>query len=551
MHIGASVIEQADNIAVAHLYAAMRAGRTHYILIGTAMNVDITAHGVHVSQSVLADFQPTQPQNARQYPVALRKLLAQRRCVYLAGRTTTDEHGIHQAALPYPGANNMPAARRAFAVGDFARAILRGTDRNSERRTRATQTQALFGNTDFYYHEIIVHGSYSGAVYDTCHPSGTHIQQRSTMNNRIQIDPQAEARMSAYIKRIATGPKMSKDLSLEEARDGMTLILTDSVDPVQAAIFLIALRMKRESDDENRGVLEALRDTTQFAVALVDDLIDIADPYDGFLRHLPAGPFLPALLAACGVPAVSHGCRELGPKFGWTHHQVLAAAGITTDLTPEAAAICVSDPRIGWAYVDQHRFHPGLHRLIELRRLMVKRPCLSTLEKFCGPIRARGNTHLMVGYVHTAYEELLPLMARHAGFSSAMIVRGIEGGVIPPLNTPSKSIRYTSIESTALNRLAPREAGIETEIRNTPLPTDAESPLPSAIADATAQVGLQALQGKFGPMRDSLVLSAASVLHHLGRAESLLEGATLAANALDSGAAYARFQAFPRVLDAE
>lgn len=355
--------------------------------------------------------------------------------------------------------------------------------------------------------------------------------------------------MSAYIKRIATGPKMSKDLSLTEARDGMALILTDSVDPVQAAIFLIALRMKRECDDENRGVLEALRTTTGFAVAAVDDLVDIADPYDGFLRHLPAGPFLPALLAACGVPAVSHGCRELGPKFGLTHHQVLAAAGIKTDLAPEAAAACVMDPNIGWAYVDQRQFHPGLYRLIELRRLMVKRPCLSTLEKFCGPVRARGNTHLMVGYVHTAYEELLPLVARHAGFRSAMIVRGLEGGVIPPLNTPSKLIRYTSTASAELVRLAPREAGIETELRTTPLPVDIVSHPLSPIAAATAQSGRKALQGAPGPMRDSLVLSAASVLHHLARAESLLTGAKLAGAALDSGAALTRFQTFPHVTE--
>ncbi len=359
------------------------------------------------------------------------------------------------------------------------------------------------------------------------------------MNEAVEASP--EDRITSYIKRIATGPKMSKDLGLAEARDGMELILSNQVPLVQAAIFLIALRMKRESDDENRGILEALRGSTQFAVATVDELVDIADPYDGFLRHLPAGPFLPALLAACGVPAVSHGCRELGPKFGLTHHQVLAAAGIKTDLTPDAAAACVANPNIGWAYVDQQQFHPTLHHLIELRRLMVKRPCLSTLEKFCGPIRAKGKTHLVVGYVHTAYEELLPLMASHAGFSSAMIVRGIEGGVIPPLNAPSKLIRCTS-ESVQLVKLAPRDAGIETDIRTTPLSSDTE-----AHATAAAQAGLEALQGTNGPMRDSLVLSAASILYHLGRVDSLLSGATMARNILGSGAAYERFKFFQQI----
>jgi anthranilate phosphoribosyltransferase len=351
-----------------------------------------------------------------------------------------------------------------------------------------------------------------------------------------------EERITSYIKRIATGPKMSKDLSLAEARDGMELILNGQVPQVQAAIFLIALRMKRESDDENLGILEALRASTQFAMATVDTLVDIADPYDGFLRHLPAGPFLPAVLSACGIPAVSHGCRKLGPKFGLTHHQILAAAGIKTDLTPHAAAACVANSETGWAYVDQQQFHPGLHTLIELRRLMVKRPCLSTLEKFCGPVRAQGKTHLVVGYVHTAYEALLPLVAQHAGFSSAMIVRGMEGGVIPPLNTPSKLIRCKPDAAPELIKLSPRDAGIETEVRTTPLPADVTEGNLVSYAKAAAQTGLDALQGGSGPMRDSLVLSAASVLHRLGRADSLLASAAIVHSVLDSGRAYKRFQ---------
>ena len=155
------------------------------------------------------------------------------------------------------------------------------------------------------------------------------------------------ARMRSYLKRIATGPEMSKDLTLEEARDGMELVLGGAVHQAQAAVFLIALRMKRESDDENRGVLEALRTATDFATAAVDDLADVADPYDGFVRHLPASPFLPALLAACGLPAVSHGCERIGPKFGLTPHQVLAASGAPVDLTPSEAAARIADPRVG------------------------------------------------------------------------------------------------------------------------------------------------------------------------------------------------------------
>jgi anthranilate phosphoribosyltransferase len=367
------------------------------------------------------------------------------------------------------------------------------------------------------------------------------------------------ARMASYLKRIATGPEMSKDLTREEARDGVELVLRGAVDSVQAGVFLVALRMKRESDDENRGVLDALRASTRAALADVPDLVDLADPYDGFVRHLPAAPFLPAVLAACGVPAVSHGCRMMGPKFGLSHHQILAAACTPVDLTSDEAAARTADPAIGWAYVDQRAFHPELHALIELRRLIVKRPCLSTLEKLCGPVRATGRTHLVVGYVHSGYERLLPLVAREAGYASALVIRGVEGGVIPPLNSQARVISYRPGGADESWKLDPREAGIESDVRAVPLAstpdqTAADESFDDAsqerdlshLAARAAEAGMEALNGKSGPPRDSLILPTAVILRQVGRAASLTEGADLARRALDSGEAQRRFLAFSR-----
>jgi anthranilate phosphoribosyltransferase len=363
--------------------------------------------------------------------------------------------------------------------------------------------------------------------------------------------------MASYLKRIATGPHLSKDLSRDEARDGMTLILRRAVDPVRAGVFLVALRMKRESDAENLGVLDALRETTHAAVADVDDLADLGDPYDGFIRHLPAEPFLPAVLAACGAPAVSHGCRSLGPKYGLTHHQILHAAGARVDLTADEAAARIADPAIGWAYVDQTRFHPELHALTELRRLIIKRPCIATWEKLCGPVRARGRTHLVVGYVHTGYERLMTVVAREVGYESALVVRGIEGGVIPSLSSQSQITSYRNRGAEDTWKLAPKDAGVESTIRAIPIASASEHADAafdeasqerdlSSLAAQAAQAGLDALRGKPGPTRESLVLASAMILRQIGRAESLREAADSARQAIDSGQAAARFLSHAR-----
>ena len=367
-----------------------------------------------------------------------------------------------------------------------------------------------------------------------------------------QTDPQQL--MRSYLRRIATGPELSKPISQDEARTAMQFILEQKVDPVQAGVFLIALRMKRETEEENRGILEAIREATRLAVASVEDLVDLADPYDGFVRHLPASPFLPALLAACSLPAVSHGCERLGPKFGVTHWQVLAAAGAAVDLAPEQAATRIADPQAGWAYVDQKHYCPALHRLVELRALIVKRPCLSTLEKMAGPVRACGRTHLVIGFVHKEYERLLPVMARHVGYASALGVRGVEGGVVPPLRGSVTCVGYRNEGPEETLRLDPAEVGVVTALRAPALPEEAteggeesEEEVPAVdtekIAVAAAEAGLEALGGKPGPTRDSLLYAAAAILWYLGRADSLPSAAQIARKALDSGQALSRFRA--------
>ena len=339
--------------------------------------------------------------------------------------------------------------------------------------------------------------------------------------------------MDSILQRIATGPELSKDISREEARAGMRLVLDGEVDPVQAGVFLIALRMKRETDDENLGLLEAIREATHRASAAVDEVVDLGDPYDGYKRTLPAAPFLPPLLAACGVAAVSHGVERMGPKYGVTHRQVLRAAGLPVDLAPEDAAARLADPGVGWAYVDQKAFCPKLYALAGLRTLIVKRPAITTAEVLAGPVRGRLKTHLVTGYVHKAYPRVYALLARHAGFDSALLVRGVEGGVIPGLRQSVKVFHYHD---------RGEERAVEFALANLGIGSS-ETVLDNEVEAATAaQAGRAALAGASSPVRDSLIVGAALVLWHLKRHGSLESAAHAVRAVLDSGAAVQRLR---------
>lgn len=370
------------------------------------------------------------------------------------------------------------------------------------------------------------------------------------MNTRCQeIEPQRL--MQSIIQRIATGPELSKDISLEEARLGMKAILDGQIDPVQSAIFFIALRMKRETMDEFKGILEAILEASDHVAAPVDEVVVIADPYDGYNRCLPVAPFLPALLAELGVPAVCHGLDAVGPKYGVTARHVLAAAGVDVDLDTAAAAARLGDPALGWSYLDVARFCPKLHDLIPLRVRMIKRQALTTVETEARPISGRLKTHFVTGYVHKPYPPIYAQLARHAGFDSALIIRGVEGGIIPSLRQAGKCTSYQDKGEEAELDIDPVALGIEQSLRAVPLPDDLpKSERPGdevaimvdakATAAAAARAGLAALGGERGASYDSLVLAGALVLHQVGRARTQLEGAEMVRAVLDGGKAAGR-----------
>ncbi len=363
--------------------------------------------------------------------------------------------------------------------------------------------------------------------------------------------------MRSVLQRVATGPTMSKDLSRDEARRAMRSLLDGSADPVQAGILLIALRMKRETDDELAGILDAIREGLEPRRVDVDTLVVLADPYDGYLRGVPVSPFLPAVLAACGLAVLTHGVRAMGPKFGATHRQTLEAAGVDADPSLDVAAARLESGEVGWAHVDQARLAPELAALQPLRTRIVKRPCLTTVEVAVNPFVARGRSVLVTGYVHKGYPEVYARLAAAGGFASSLIVRGVEGGVVPSLSQAARC--FTSDDGEALEQMdiEPGELGIARDERAVPLPAAlaarAEQRVRSVseegddfaleLARCGAEAGLAALGGEAGAARDSLVYAGAVVLSGAGAVASLSEGAERVRAALDDGSAARRLGA--------
>jgi anthranilate phosphoribosyltransferase len=225
---------------------------------------------------------------------------------------------------------------------------------------------------------------------------------------------------------------------------------------------------------------------------------------------------------------------------------------VDVDLDSQAAAARLADPETGWAYVDQARYAPGLHDLIELRQRMVKRSVITTVEVLARPISGRQRTHFVTGYVHKPYPPVYADLARHAGFDSALIVRGVEGGIIPSLRQAGKYFAYTDGGEEIGYDIDPGMVEIVQDNRAVPIPDDVPQTAKGegavsltdvqAGARKAAEYGLAALGGQPGPTYDSLVYAGALVLKHLGRADDLATAARILRDVLDSGRALRRIE---------
>lgn len=346
--------------------------------------------------------------------------------------------------------------------------------------------------------------------------------------------------IKSIIQRVATGPDLSKDIAFAEARDGMQAILRGEIDDVRAAIFLIALRMKRETMDENTGILAAILAESNKQQVNVDNLVDLGDPYSGYNRSIPVSSFLPPVLAELGLPTVIHGLDRVSPKFGLTHRHISQVLGLDTDCSIEQAKNRLEDSSIAWSYIDQATYCSGLHNLVPLREQLVKRTVINTVETLIGPLRGK-NTHSILGYVHKPYPPIYAHLADVSGMDSTLLVRGVEGGVVPSLRQQGLMISYQGVKEKDRVDINPKSLGIDQAMRAIAFPEhlSVKNDI-KKLAEYAVTLGKAALAGEKGLFYDGLVLSTSLVLWHTKKADSLIEAAQITRSILDSGKALNR-----------
>ena len=338
--------------------------------------------------------------------------------------------------------------------------------------------------------------------------------------------------MRDILSRVAVGPKGSRNLTEDEAYNALKLCLSKEPSDIQVGVFLIAMRLKRETLDENRGFLRALREVSTIVQSPAPRVLSFCDPYDGFNRVPHFAPVVAAVLGACGLPSYVHGAWTMPPKNGVTARQVLQAFGVKMghgygqDSLNRAAARLAST---GAAYVAMEDFCPALSAFTPIRTEIAKRPFLATLEKLIVPIRGSKETHVCSGWVHKGYDDVMMQLLQESGFTSTYLLKGREGHVDPFVHTDTEFLSAVGKNPAVRDWLRPKSYGLV-------ISHDAE--WDDLSAEGIAKLWDEALTRKHREIPGQTVrLLAGTMLAHCGVASTIMRGVGLAHNAIVSGQA--------------
>jgi anthranilate phosphoribosyltransferase len=345
-----------------------------------------------------------------------------------------------------------------------------------------------------------------------------------------QTDP--ETRMKGYLKKIAAGPRLSKDLTEEEAEDALALILDEKVSKIRAGVFLIAARMKLETVPENIGYWRALQSRVSPATVDLDQLLQIADPFDGFERLPYFGFYAIPVIAQLGLAVYGHSSLPLPPKFGITFEEILQNH------------YKVGDGKADRPLLEKHRFGylstrdtlPQLEVLRSLRIEIVKRPMLATLEKILMPLKARKNI-LATTYFHRGYEVALTEIGKLSQFDKVIIGNGMEGTTLFGVHKETKVFIQDKAGEAEQKSLSLKTLYDEETARRIAKAQEELKPIESTLVTLT-KMGESALKTGQGPASLQIASQAGTLTHLSGLFDTAQEGFDQALAVLESGTAY-------------
>jgi len=318
-------------------------------------------------------------------------------------------------------------------------------------------------------------------------------------------------------------------LAEEEATAVMEEIMTGEATPAQLAAFVVALRLKGETVDEIAGMARVMRAKALRVPYEGPSLLDTCGTGGDGSGSFNVSTAAAFVAAGAGAVVAKHGNRAMTSQCGSA--DVLEALGAKIDLAPEQVACCLREVGVGFMFAPA--FHPAMRFAAGPRREIGVRTVFNVLGPLTNPAGAQAQ---VLGVADAALAGKMAQVLERLGCRHALVVHGRDGLDEMTLTGPTL---VHELKDCALRSydVAPEDVGL----------ARAEGGVKGGSPAENAAALRGVLAGQGGSLRDIVLLNSAAALVAADIAGALAEGVSLAAAAIDSGAAACALERFVEV----
>lgn len=311
-----------------------------------------------------------------------------------------------------------------------------------------------------------------------------------------------------------------QDLGREEARSMMGAIMNGESTPAQIGGLLTALRIKGETVEEITGFAEAMRGAASRLDTETRQLLDTCGTGGSGIHKFNISTTAAIVAASVSVRVAKHGNRSASGRAGSA--DVLEALGVNIQLDAAQAKRCLDD--IGICFLFAQLYHPSMKHAAGPRKELGIRTVFNMLGPLTNPA---GADRQVLGIYDRSKTQTIAEVLRELGSKRALVVSSEEG--LDEISI-SSSTRVSELKNGEVitYELHPEDLGLRAY------------PLGEMIGgDPTMNAAIieRVLQGERGAYRDVVLANAGACIYVAGQADTIREGAVIAAEAIDSGKA--------------
>ncbi len=311
-----------------------------------------------------------------------------------------------------------------------------------------------------------------------------------------------------------------RDLGADEMTAVMRTIMSGEATPAQIGGFLIGLRMKGETVDEIAAAAQVMRELATPVEVAGPHLVDIVGTGGDSAGTFNISTTSAFVVAAAGGRVAKHGNRSVSSRSGSA--DVLEAAGVNLEITPEQVARCVNEIGLGFMFAPRH--HSAMKHAIGPRKEMGVR----TLFNLLGPLtNPAGAPNQLLGVFSRDWVEPLAHVLAKLGSDHVLVVHS-EDGLDEISIGAATQVAELRDGSVATYTITPEQFGVAGA---------AVEQLRVASVEDSVTVLRSVLANQPGPAGDVVCLNAGAAIYAAELTPTLADGVSRASEVIASGAA--------------